>query len=863
MHSVGEPSIKEICGKPTYEQIVTNDASSARVVGGQNCLKGACPWQASIIDENAKHFCGGSVIDDHHILTAAHCFKKRRNFASLRILLGKTDLQSSETSAQTHRIAEVFEHEDYHHDKKENDIAILRTVDKIYFNAYVIPVCLPEMGSNPYSTTQRHALVSGWGIMRVIDRDDTVISNKLRIAGVPLIATSDCQEHWQAYRESNPSSVQIHQTIDDTTICAGGGLVDSCEGDSGGPLVSIEQDGRYKQIGIVSWGVRAADCGKHGTPPGVYARVEPHLPWIYAQLEKFQRLQSISTSWRMCGDEEFQCPNGWCISQPRVCDGNEDCKGGQDEMGCDQLETICGTHLQSPNDTRIPNIYVENPWMVVVYYKNKDKIEPLCGGVILDSLHILTAPDPIFDENSPSSFSIHHGAYLITSELPSISQQSHQVESIFERESLVIIRLQKMIKFNDFLRPICIGSALTTSPELIAVGWKETTDKSWGDPLTAGKVEPVDCECECNCDESDYYCFCDDCKRLENSHTCAHQPNSKGAFKLGDVVVRQQNGRTYLHGIIITGSHQIKTEFGYTEVNPKLIEILGSKLPSSSPTMCGIDQLQCPSGACIGKGRICDGVNDCKDGTDELICNPKPKKCISTMCLNGGLCINGQENCQCPSGYRGRQCQFNENLCANVTCNYGSLCRKGHCLCPAGLTGKNCEIDVNECASNPCLHGGKCYESGSTLPQKPIQLNSFYCDCRGTQFKGRRCENEPRTTCERLKPCLNGATCVDEIAGDYTCKCGPGYAGRHCEIDKCNPNPCQNGATCRHFNSSLRFQCLCPNGFEGETCQVNIDDCANVNCLNGGTCVDKVGKFTCECTEFWTGRRLERMINVL
>ena len=74
-HSIGEPSVEQICGKPTYEQDISNDVSAGRVVGGENCLKGACPWQAVLLDANAKHFCGGSVISDRHILTAAHCFQ--------------------------------------------------------------------------------------------------------------------------------------------------------------------------------------------------------------------------------------------------------------------------------------------------------------------------------------------------------------------------------------------------------------------------------------------------------------------------------------------------------------------------------------------------------------------------------------------------------------------------------------------------------------------------------------------------------------------------------------------------------------------------------------------------------------------
>ena len=74
-HSIGEPSVEQICGKPTYEQDILNDVSAPRVVGGNNCRKGACPWQAALLDEKTNQFCGGSVISDRHILTAAHCLQ--------------------------------------------------------------------------------------------------------------------------------------------------------------------------------------------------------------------------------------------------------------------------------------------------------------------------------------------------------------------------------------------------------------------------------------------------------------------------------------------------------------------------------------------------------------------------------------------------------------------------------------------------------------------------------------------------------------------------------------------------------------------------------------------------------------------
>ena len=74
------------------------------------------------------------------------------------------------------------------------------------------------------------------------------------------------------------------------------------------------------------------------------------------------------------------------------------------------------------------------------------------------------------------------------------------------------------------------------------------------------------------------------------------------------------------------------------------------------------------------------------------------------------------------------------------------------------------------------------------------------------------------------------------------------------DVDECTTRPgvCQNGATCA--NAVGGFDCLCVNGFEGDLCETNVDDCAGGRCLNGGTCLDYVGSFRCECPPGFTGK---------
>lgn len=84
------------------------------------------------------------------------------------------------------------------------------------------------------------------------------------------------------------------------------------------------------------------------------------------------------------------------------------------------------------------------------------------------------------------------------------------------------------------------------------------------------------------------------------------------------------------------------------------------------------------------------------------------------------------------------------------------------------------------------------------------------------------------------------------------------FVGRYCaqDVDECRVNSdiCKNSATCLNKNGS--YQCICVNGYTGEDCSVNIDDCAHDPCYDGGTCIDMVGYYVCECPESSVGKFL-------
>ncbi|XP_064096496.1 proclotting enzyme-like, partial [Macrobrachium nipponense] len=214
------------------------------------------------------YLCGGSIINDRYVVTAAHCLRNLRdeNRRPGEFLIGLGDHRQNSTKDDTEgvtafvRAEEVIVHEHYGLNY-DNDIGLLKLKKPLDLSSYkrLKPVCLPTNASKTYEGAIGH--IYGWGIM---NKQDT-FSEVLRETTVPI---------W------GPGCVGV--TFSDVAItpqmlCAGypEGGKDTCGGDSGGPL-TVEEDGRHVLVGITSFG---QGCGKKGYP-GVYTRVTALLDWI-------------------------------------------------------------------------------------------------------------------------------------------------------------------------------------------------------------------------------------------------------------------------------------------------------------------------------------------------------------------------------------------------------------------------------------------------------------------------------------------------------------------------------------------------------------------------------------------------------
>lgn len=266
------PKATTVAPPPTTRPLVCGRPKRSRIVGGEVASNRDWPWQVGLQSESDNFiFCGGSLISREWVVTAAHCVTSNipnrqrcaRPSPGLRVILGEFDVQNIEGHEVQIAISEVCRHESYHAVTYDNDIALLRlSTPLLGFNETMSPVCLPSSSSS--FPVGKVCSVTGWG---KTSQDDFRVSNKLRVAHVPIFDHAKCKEQYGSKG----------YVVTDHMICAGysEGKVDSCKGDSGGPFV-CKGNGRYFLVGATSWGVGCAQAGK----PGVYTDIKDYLPWI-------------------------------------------------------------------------------------------------------------------------------------------------------------------------------------------------------------------------------------------------------------------------------------------------------------------------------------------------------------------------------------------------------------------------------------------------------------------------------------------------------------------------------------------------------------------------------------------------------
>ncbi|XP_065258936.1 serine protease 27-like [Emys orbicularis] len=241
---------------------------SPRIVGGNDAKNGSWPWQVSI-REGSNHICGGSLIAESWVVSAAHCFNGDKS--AYHVNLGEYQLLNPSESLVSFPIKEIYRHPSYTDIGSSGDIALVELETPVNFNRVIRPICLPA--SSVEFPAGMECWVTGWGDTQY--GGSLTAPKTLQEVQVPLIDRDTCNSLFNT--GSYPDDPQGIDPIKQDMICAGypQGEKDACQGDSGGPLV-CEWDSAWLLAGVVSWGVECARPNR----PGVYILLPPYADWI-------------------------------------------------------------------------------------------------------------------------------------------------------------------------------------------------------------------------------------------------------------------------------------------------------------------------------------------------------------------------------------------------------------------------------------------------------------------------------------------------------------------------------------------------------------------------------------------------------
>ncbi|KAG7231910.1 hypothetical protein INR49_010100 [Caranx melampygus] len=213
-------------------------------------LDGAWPWQAMVV---TPWLCGGSLINDQWVMTAAQCFISTST-VGVTVYLGRQTLLGPNPNEQHRAVSQIIIHPQYNDTTLDNDIVLVKMSSPVTFNDYIRPVCLAAAGS-----------VYEAGMNTWPPAPDT----PLQEVEIPIMSQSECMKNYTV--------------VTDNMICAGtpSGGKSACYGDSGAPMMTKPRS-RWVQGGLAIFMV-GGSCALPNAPGG-FTRVSRYESWIKSQI---------------------------------------------------------------------------------------------------------------------------------------------------------------------------------------------------------------------------------------------------------------------------------------------------------------------------------------------------------------------------------------------------------------------------------------------------------------------------------------------------------------------------------------------------------------------------------------------------
>ncbi len=249
------------------------DTPVPRTYGGNIAPPGYLPWQVGFVDAIARNivdgvFCGGALISERWVLTAAHCITDSRALGGnahpsrFFMVIGETKMHPG---VIRHRAKNIIVHSSWKQPtttRLDQDIALVELETPVTFSPEIQPVTLPWPDDRQLLQDGAPLLVSGWGFT-----EENRNSYDLLHTTVNILSNSNCS-----------TIGRYEEFLTGNMVCAHKPGSDTCSNDSGGPAIVFSNSGPVL-LGLASWGY---ECGSN-TNPGVYVRVGRYLNWLSAQ----------------------------------------------------------------------------------------------------------------------------------------------------------------------------------------------------------------------------------------------------------------------------------------------------------------------------------------------------------------------------------------------------------------------------------------------------------------------------------------------------------------------------------------------------------------------------------------------------